>query len=175
MVEIPSITTDRLILRAPEDGDFQVYRDFFADAEASAYYGGPLSADRAWRVLATDIGHWALRGFGRWSIVERASGDMVGGCGLWWPDGYPRSELTWWIIPAARRNGYALEASRAAINFGYEILRWKMVETHMDDTNVAARQLAEKLGGQVIARETFPDGIARDVLALPRQNAQPEP
>ena len=68
------IETERLILRAPQASDLCVYRDFFADAEASAAYGGPLEADRAWRVLATDLGHWLLRGYGRWSVVEKASG-----------------------------------------------------------------------------------------------------
>jgi ribosomal-protein-alanine N-acetyltransferase len=164
---IPTLITDRLELRAPTGDDFAVYRDFFADAQASHFYGGPLSPDRAWRVLATDLGHWQLRGYGRWSVVERTSGQMIGGCGLWWPDGYPRSELTWWIVPEARRHGYALEASRAAIGFGYGMLGWPLVETHMDDANQAARALVEKLGGTVIARETFPDGLARNVYRLP--------
>jgi RimJ/RimL family protein N-acetyltransferase len=44
---IPTIETDRLILRAPAATDFPVYRAFFADAEASSYYGGPLAEDRA--------------------------------------------------------------------------------------------------------------------------------
>jgi len=167
-VPIPTLETERLLLRAPEAADYPVYRDFFANAEASQFYGGPLDADRAWRVLATDLGHWALRGYGRWSVVERATGLMVGGCGLWWPEGYPRSELTWWIIPAARRNGYALEASRAAVNFGYSVLGWELVETHMNDENIAARQLVEKLGGTRILREAFPDGVDRDIFALPR-------
>lgn len=165
---IPTLTTKRLVLRAPEAADFPVYRDFFGDAEASHFYGGPMEADRAWRVLATDLGHWALRGYGRWSIVEQASGAMVGGCGLWWPEAYPRSELTWWIIPSARRNGYALEASRAAVRFGYDTLGWELVETHMNDENVAARLLAQKLGGVKILRERFPDGLERDIFALPR-------
>lgn len=165
---IPTLTTERLVLRAPEAADFSVYRDFFGDAEASHFYGGPMEADRAWRVLATDLGHWALRGYGRWSIVEQASGAMVGGCGLWWPEAYPRSELTWWIIPSARRNGYALEASRAAVRFGYDTLGWELVETHMNDENVAARLLAQKLGGVKILRERFPDGLERDIFALPR-------
>lgn len=164
----PILETARLILREPTAQDFPTYRDFFADAEASHFYGGPMAADRAWRVLAQDIGHWRLRGFGRWSIIEKAGGAMVGGCGLWWPEGYPRSELTWWIMPLARRHGYALEASRAAIQFGYDVLDWPLVETHMNDANIAARRLAEKLGGVVIARDTFPDGIARDIFALPR-------
>lgn len=166
---IPAITTARLILRGPEAADFPVYRDFFADADASAFYGGPMEADRAWRVLATDIGHWALRGYGRWSIIDRATGKMVGGCGLWWPDGYPRSELTWWIIPEARRNGFALEASKAAINFAYDHLGWDLVETHMNDDNKAAHLLAQRLGGTVIVRERFPDGLERDIYALQKQ------
>jgi len=164
---IPTLLTERLELRGPCAEDFPVYRDFFADAEASRFYGGPLDADRAWRVVATDLGHWQLRGYGRWAVVERATGAMVGGCGLWWPEGYPRSELTWWIVPTARRNGYAIEASRAAIAFGYDTLGWPLVETHMNDDNHAARALAEKLGGIVIARETFPDGLARNIYALP--------
>lgn len=165
---IPEIETERLILRGPIAADFPVYRDFFADAAASAAYGGPLPADRAWRVLATDLGHWALRGYGRWAVVEKASGRMIGGAGLWWPEGYPRSELTWWIVPAARRHGYAFEASRAAIAFGYRMLGWDLVETHMQDENAPVRQLVEKLGGTVIARERFPDGITRNVYALPK-------
>lgn len=165
--QIPTLITERLELRAPAAEDAPVYRDFFADADASHFYGGPLDAERAWRVLATDLGHWALRGYGRWSVVETTTRRMVGGCGLWWPEGYPRSELTWWIIPAARRNGYALEASRAAVAFGYDELGWDMVETHMNDENVAARKLVEKLGGIRIVRERFPDGQERDIFKLP--------
>jgi [ribosomal protein S5]-alanine N-acetyltransferase len=164
---IPVVETERLILRGPVADDFPVYRDFFADPIASAAYGGPLDEERAWRVLATDIGHWVLRGYGRWAAIEKSSGDMVGGCGLWWPMGYPRSELTWWIIPEFRRNGYAFEASQAAVRFGYQSLGWSLVETHMNDENEAARRLAEKLGGEFIARERFPDGLERNIYALP--------
>lgn len=165
---IPTLATERLILRAPEASDFPVYRKFFADAEASLMYGGPLDAGKAWRVLATDLGHWQLRGYGRWSVVEAASGKMIGGCGLWWPEAYPRSELTWWIVPNARRHGYALEASRAAIDYAYDQLNWKLVETHMNDENIAARCLAEKLGGTILCREKFPDGLERNIFILPR-------
>lgn len=168
MSAIPTLETARLALRAPAAADFPVYRAFYADAKASAFYGGPLAPASAWRKLAFDIGHWALRGHGMWSLVERSGGKMVGGCGIVWPEGWPRHELTWWIVPEARRNGYALEASRAAIGWAFDALGWSRVETHMDDSNAAARRLAERLGGTVIARETFPDGLARDVYALPR-------
>lgn len=166
-MSIPRIETERLVLRAPDEGDFPAYRDFFGDAEASRFYGGPLDAGRAWRVLASDLGHWALRGYGRWAVEVKDGGQFVGGCGLWWPGGWPRSELTWWILPAARRRGYALEASRAVIRYAYRSLGWKLVETHTDDDNAPARALVARLGGRAFAREAFPDGIVRHIYGLP--------
>ena len=165
---IPELTTERLLLRGPQASDFATYEAFYSDAEASKFYDGPLSSGNAWRVLAMDLGHWQLRGFGRWSIVNRDNGEMVGSCGLWWPEGWPRSELTWWIMPEARRMGFASEASRSAIRFGYEDLGWDLVETHMDDDNLAARALVERLGGAPIIRELFPDGKERTVYSLPQ-------
>lgn len=164
---IPVLETERLILRGPRQEDFTTYQQFFADADASATYGGPLSSGQAWRVLATDIGHWALRGYGRWAVTIKDTGQMIGSCGLWWPEGYPRSELTWWIMPTARKQGYAKEASYAAIKFGYNELGWAFVETHMNDENEPARRLAVALGGTVFAREEFPDGLNRDIYKLP--------
>lgn len=167
-MNIPTLETERLILRPPTDADFPVYRAFYADSDASRLYGGPLHADQAWRKLAYDLGHWALRGYGMWSVEERASGAMIGGCGIVWPEGWPRHELTWWIMPAARRRGYALEASRTVIDWAHDVLGWDEVETHMDNANAAARHLAEKLGGAQIARERFPDGLSRAIYRLPR-------
>ena len=167
-MRIPTLRTERLTLRPPAAGDFPVYRDFYADAEASKLYGGPLTPALARRKLANDLGHWERHGHGMWSVVVRGGGAMVGGCGLVWPAQWPRRELTWWIVPSARRNGYALEASRAVVRWGYDVLGWDVVETHMNDDNAPARGLGERLGGSIIARQTFPDGIARNVYALPR-------
>jgi len=165
---IPTLETERLLLRPPTPNDFNTYRRFFADSEASAFYGGPLTEEQAWRVLAMDFGHWALRGYGRWAIECRETGQMVGSCGLWWPQGLPRSELTWWLLPEGRGKGFATEASVSVIAFGYDVLHWNLVETHMNDDNFPARRLVERLGGTVIAREEFPDGVTRDVFAFPR-------
>ena len=167
-LKIPELETSRLVLRAPADSDFASYQKFFADAEASAFYGGPLNATQTWRVLAQDFGHWMLRGYGRWVIEAKQTGEMLGSCGLWWPEGLPRSELTWWLLPAARGKGFATEASQAAIAFGYDQLGWELVETHMNDDNLPARRLVERLGGEVLTREQFPDGVTRNVYRLPR-------
>jgi [ribosomal protein S5]-alanine N-acetyltransferase len=163
---IPTLRTERLVLREPSSTDFETYRDFYSEPLASSFYGGPLTGPQAWRKLAYDLGHWRLRGFGMWSVVEQASSVVVGGCGIVWPEGWPRHELTWWIVPGARRNGYAEEASKAAIRWAQEALGWSEVETHMDDRNEPAKRLAEKLGGIITSREMFPDGLERNIYAM---------
>ncbi|MGF1447371.1 MAG: GNAT family N-acetyltransferase [Pikeienuella sp.] len=164
---IPMLETDRLRLRGPEARDWPTYSEFFGDAEASRFYGGPLRPEQAWKRLAQDIGHWALRGYGIWIVELQESGQAIGGTGLHWAEGWPRRELTWWLTAEARGHGYALEASRAAIEHAVRRLGWDPVETHMADDNAPARALALRLGGRVIAREPFPDGLWRDVYALP--------
>ncbi len=172
---IPTLTTERLRLRAPQADDFAVYQAFFADAVGSGNYGGPLRADQAFRVLAADLGHWALRGFGKWMMVRRDTGDAIGGCGLFHPRGWPSAELTWWLMQDQRGAGFATEASKAAIVFAYKTLGWTSVETHMRDENEAARKLAARLGGTVTRRDQFPDGVTRDVFALPHQKVATDP
>jgi len=87
MLSVPTLTTERLILRAPKASDFPVYRDFYAEPASSSFYGGPLDAAQAWRRLAQDIGHWALRGHGMWAVIEQASSSTIGGCGIVQPRG----------------------------------------------------------------------------------------
>ncbi len=163
-VIIPSLKTERLTLRAPQMDDFGLYRDFYADADGSGNYGGPLRADQAFAKLATDLGHWQLRGFGMWIVTTTADDVAIGGCGIFHPVGWPSHELTWWLTKPARGYGYAAESSRAVIHHACTELRWTSVETHMRDENIAARKLAERLGGKIVRRETFPDAVTRDVF-----------
>lgn len=164
----PVLTTERLTLRPPTQADLGAYAAFYAVSDVPAgKYRGPRSDTEVHAMLAEDIGHWRCKGFGMWLIARRDSGEVVGGCGLAHPDDWPRHELTWWLMPAARGTGFATEASQAVIRFAYGTLGWDVVETHMRDQNLPARRLAQRLGGKVIARETFPDRVARDIFALP--------
>lgn len=161
------LDTDRYRMRLPVANDFELYRSFFSDAEASGFYGGPLREEQAWRVLAGHVGHWHLRDYGIWIVERKEDGRAIGGCGFAWPEGWPRRELTWWLLSEARGVGAATEASRAAISHAYDDYGWDLVETHMDDRNIGARALVERLGGKIIAREMFPDQRERNIYGLP--------
>lgn len=167
-ISIPTLDTPRLRLRPPDAQAAAAYEAFYTDPQASHHYGGPLTPGQAWARLATDLGHWSLRGFGVWVIERKADRHVVGTCGYWQGLGWPR-ELTWWLLPSARGQGLALEASQAAITHALEAWHWPEVQTYMNDDNAAARTLALRLGGQRIGRQAFPDGRERDVFRLAPQ------
>ena len=164
---IPELSTERLTLRGPTLADADAYAAFYAVSDAPVGKYRARSRDEALEILKGDMADWNAKGFGMWVLRRRADGVVVGGAGLVHPDDWPRRELTWWLHPDHRGHGYATEASRAAVAFGYDTLGWNPVETHMRDENLPARRIAERLGGRIILRDVFPDGVARDVFALP--------
>ena len=164
---IPTIETDRLLLLPPDSSCFDLYEEFYTDAEASAAYGGPTSSARARARLKEDICSWSVCGFGVWVIQDKASKSLLGCCGFWQGEGWPR-ELTWWLLPQMRGKGYAREASLAAVSYAYDDFGWEKVETYMEDSNQAAKVLVQRLGGECTRRDDFPDGLSRDVYLIPQ-------
>ncbi|MGF7238275.1 MAG: GNAT family N-acetyltransferase, partial [Frankia sp.] len=120
-LDIPTVTTDRLVLRGIEPGDVEAFAAMGADPEYSRYIGGPRTLADTWRAMAMQIGTWALRGLGLWAVVERSTGDVVGRAGLWWEPGWPGIEAAWFFAPSRRGRGYAPEAARAALRFAFEV------------------------------------------------------
>jgi RimJ/RimL family protein N-acetyltransferase len=164
---ISTIETPQLRLIPPSLDCFELYKSFYTDATASKMYGGPIGIEQVWSRLKSDIGSWYLLGYGVWVVQLKSDDSLIGTCGFWKGKDWPK-ELTWWILPEGRGKGVATEASKAAINHAYINFKWSSVETYMNDDNIAARFLVEKLGGQKINREVFPDGLSRDIYLLPK-------
>lgn len=166
-MKIPTLDTERLRLVPPGEHGFNAYQRFYTDKAASRTYGGPLSAGQTWTRLKSDLGSWHLSDFGVWMIELKQTNEILGTCGFWQGLGWPR-ELTWWLLPSARGQGFAYEASIACLTHAYDNFGWASVETYMKDENFAARKLVERLGGEKIRRSDFPDGQQRDYYSLPR-------
>ena len=120
MDPIPIIATQRLTLRPFAAADLDAYAAMCADAEVMRHIGdgGPVGRDVAWRQMAFFLGHWPLRGYGMWAIESRASGRLIGRAGFMNPEGWPGLELGWLLARDAWGEGYATEASRAALESG---------------------------------------------------------
>lgn len=142
---IPTLETDRLILRAPREEDIAAEIDFFG-TEASRFVGGPMPAHRTWRAIAMVIGHWALRGFGFWALEDKATGTYQGRVGLWFPLGWKEREIGWTLMPHATGHGYATEAALTARAHAYDVLGWDTAISQIAPANEASKAVARRLG-----------------------------
>lgn len=109
-----SLTTERLLLRVPVEDDCAPLHAYYGDAESVRYtVGTPFTAGQTWRGVAGSVGHWSWRGYGPYTVVERATGGVAGLVGLWYPGDWPEPEIMWALVPSARGRGLASEAVRA--------------------------------------------------------------
>jgi len=142
---IPTIETERLILRAPSFADFEAYAAFRA-SERTKLIGGPYDRAQAFTQLAEIIGHWTLRGFGRWMVADKASDEPLGIVGCFCPEGWPEPEIAWSVFERAEGRGIAYEAAFAARNYAYETLGWQTAISLVDPANTRSVALAKRLG-----------------------------
>lgn len=168
---IPAITTRRLVMRAPQESDFDSYAEFLA-SDRARYVGGPKNRDEAWRSFAAGLGHWQLRGFGMWAVEDRETGRFLGQVGLWYPEGWIVREVGWWLTSAAcEGKGYAREAAEVSRAFAYDALGWPDAYSLIDPRNAASIALAKRLGAAFIREDHTKDGVLVHVYRHPGPEA----
>lgn len=140
------IQSERLRLRQWRDSDLHEYARFFSDPEQARFVGGVCNDYEAWRRMAVVAGHWSLKGFGLWAVETLADAHFVGCVGIQRPQGWPESELGYWIAAAEQHRGYATEAALRARRFAYEELRLATLVSYIDPANRPSIRVAERLG-----------------------------
>jgi RimJ/RimL family protein N-acetyltransferase len=142
---IPELETERLRLRGWRNEDLDSFAEFCASEATARFVGGPCKRDDAWRRIAGQIGHWALRGYGSWVLEEKTSGRWVGYSGLWYPHGWPEVEVMWGLAATAHGRGYATEAARRSRDFAYAQLGWTTLISCIAPENLPSQRVAARL------------------------------
>jgi RimJ/RimL family protein N-acetyltransferase len=144
---IPVLTTDRLTLREPREADFPTMLAF-NDSPRTAFVGGPLERRWIWRGLLANIGHWALRGYGFYSVDTR-DGQFVGRVGVIYHDGWEEPELAWHLFDGFEGQGYAHEAALAARADYHARITAHPPISYIDVQNTRSEALAKRLGAVI--------------------------
>jgi RimJ/RimL family protein N-acetyltransferase len=168
--------TARLILRPPHASDIDAFVEIREDPHVMRYMtvvGQSSGRIAGWRVLAMLIGHWQLRGYGQWTVLEKTTREVIGRVGLWNPEGWPGLEVGWVIRRARWGHGFATEAGREAIRFAFDDIRADHVISLIRPDNLRSIRVAEKLG-EAFERTHIMDGIALNVYGIQRPTARAE-
>lgn len=144
---IPVIETERLLLRGPRDSDLPAMIGFGL-SDRMVYIGGTITEAETREIFEGTLKGWATRGYSRWNIELRETGEVIGRCGINHPFDYPEPELGWVLFDGFEGQGYAREAAVAALAYGQSTLGLKGIVSLIHPENDRSKHLATKLGAR---------------------------
>jgi RimJ/RimL family protein N-acetyltransferase len=162
---IPTLTTNRLILRGFTAGDWDAYAAMNADPAVRDWLGGNLlSREQSWTQMETFMGQWALRGYGMFAV--ETDGNVAGRVGILHPIDRPEPELAWALARPFWGRGLATEAAAEVRRWALAEFRWDRLVSYILPTNTRSRRVAEKLGAVADGRTDL-RGFVVDVWVHP--------
>jgi RimJ/RimL family protein N-acetyltransferase len=121
----------------------------YGDPEVMRYsLAGACTAEGSLARLHGLIQHEERHGFSKWGVCERASGRLVGDCGIQLLEGGPDVELGFHLRRSAWGQGYATEAARACLAAAFAGLGLDQVIAIVAPGNAASARVLEKIGMQ---------------------------
>ena len=152
----PTLITSRLTLRQFQHEDWSAMHEHYSDPDCTKFtFGRALTEGESWRALASMVGHWQLRGYGPYAIVETETRLVLGTAGLWYPNDWPEPEIKWALTRKYWGKGYASEAVRAVQEMAAEYFTGTPPISFINAENTPSIQLALAVGATLEKRVTF--------------------
>jgi RimJ/RimL family protein N-acetyltransferase len=180
MEAIPRIRTARLHLRAWRDEDLAAFAAMNADPAVMEFFPRPLERAESDAAAARIRDHIARHGFGLWAVEGAGVADFIGFVGLTVPrfeaHFTPCVEIGWRLTREHWGRGYASEAARAALEFGFRELALDEIVSFTVPANLRSRAVMERIGmtrspGDDFDHPALPEGhqLRRHVLYRARR------
>lgn len=146
----PTLTTARLVLRPWRDEDLAPFAALNADPRVMAFFPGTLNRTASDALAARIRDHFDRHGFGVWAVDAPGVAAFVGFVGLARPTFQapfmPCVEIAWRLAAEHWGRGYATEAARAALAFGFDALGLDEIVSFTVRDNLPSRRVMERLG-----------------------------
>ncbi len=144
------IETARLSIRLPEERDAEPYLAIHSDPDVTRWMDDsvrPRSLDEERERIEGRRGLQDQHGFTMWAVEEKETGELVGAAGLFHVEGVgPDVEVAYRFAKDRWGRGYATEAARACIAFGFEEVGLDRIVGLVVPENVASARVLEKCG-----------------------------
>jgi RimJ/RimL family protein N-acetyltransferase len=83
---------------------------------------------------------------GTWGVWERATGELVGDCTLFFAEEHGEWEVAYGLRRDRWGRGYASEAVRACVRHGFDVLGLERIVADADPANTASLRVLAKCG-----------------------------
>ncbi len=150
------IETRRLILRPLGPGDLEHFLELQSQPEVARFTMG-FDRPAARRRLEEAASEWEQRGHGPMAVLERATGRFLGRSGLrFWPQ-FGETEVGWSFRIQEWGQGFATEAGRACIEWGFSALPLPYITAMIHAENERSLRVAQRLGFEPLREDVLLD------------------
>jgi ribosomal-protein-alanine N-acetyltransferase len=147
---IPRLRTERLLLREWLESDRAPYAALNADPNVMRFMSRPLDRAESDAMIDRIGSRWEADGHGLWAVERLEDSCFIGFVGLTPPSFEahftPAVEIGWRLAGSAWGHGYASEAARSAVAWGFEHLGLREIVSFTTPANVRSRAVMERLG-----------------------------
>jgi RimJ/RimL family protein N-acetyltransferase len=144
------------VLRPFTVADAAALYDMQAEPHVERFFGVTTRAEiDEW--LAGQEALWAAGGYGRLVITDRVTGELLGRSGLKYWDEYDEVEVGWMLRAAYLGRGYATEAGKACLDWGFAHLDVDHITAMIRPENTGSIAVAERLGMSLLREDVLHD------------------
>jgi RimJ/RimL family protein N-acetyltransferase len=166
---VTEVRTERLVLRRWRDEDRAAYVAMNQDPAVMEFMQGLTPPDVSNGFIDKIEAHWDEHGWGLWAVEVPGVAPFVGFTGLWPAThvlGYESREVGWRLAREHWGRGYATEAAREALRFGFRDLGFDEIVSFTVPENRRSRAVMERIGLGYVERGDF-DHPRVDAVAYP--------
>ncbi len=158
------IETPRLFLREMTPEDFDALYTVLADSDIMQHDPYTFDEGRVRNWIGKNMERYRVFGFGLWAVCLKATGEMIGDCGLTMQtvNGTIVPEIGYHIAKAHQRQGCAAEAAHAVRDWTFAHTTFGTVFSYMKKTNVPSVATARSNGMALL--DEFTDGEGAQTL-----------
>lgn len=154
-----SLATERLVLRPWRETDKALFAALNNDPRVYATLAGPMSRADSDALADRISAHIATHGWGLWAVELPDAAEFIGFVGLSRPrfeaHFTPCVEIGWRLAFDHWGHGYATEAARVVLHFGFETLKLAEIVSFTTVSNLRSRAVMARLGFTHDARDDF--------------------
>ena len=130
------LETERLVLREITPADAVWAYELNADPLVLEFTGDePFANVKVAEQFLKEYDHYRKYGFGRWGVSLKNKPGLLGWCGLKYSEAENEFDLGYRFMRAHWGRGYATEAGRACIKYGFEHLGMDRIVGRVMDAN----------------------------------------
>lgn len=159
MGEWPELRTERLLLRGWMESDRDGFAALNADPRVMEFLGETLTREQSDAMVDRIEAKFARDGLGFWAVEVPGVAPFIGMVGLGVPSFeaafMPAVEVGWRLDAEHWGHGYATEAARAALKFGFDTAGLREIVAFTTERNVRSRRVMERLGMTRDPRDDF--------------------